>query len=64
MFGTSGIRGPVGETVTAETALSIRRAVGATADSVILGRDARASGRALRDALAAGLMESGPKSLT
>jgi phosphoglucosamine mutase len=59
MFGTSGVRGPVGETVTAEVALSVGRAVGATADSVVLGRDARDSGRALCDALAAGLMESG-----
>jgi phosphoglucosamine mutase len=59
MFGTSGIRGPVGETITAEVALSIGRAVGARADSVILGRDARDSGRALCDGLAAGLVESG-----
>lgn len=59
MFGTSGIRGPVGETVTGTVALSIGRAVGATADSVVLGRDARDSGRALCDALAAGLVESG-----
>jgi phosphoglucosamine mutase len=59
MFGTSGVRGPVGETVTADLALSIGRAVGVSADRVVLGRDARDSGRALCDALAAGLIESG-----
>jgi len=55
MFGTSGIRGPVGETVTASLALSVGRAVGVDADRVVVGRDARESGRPL----AAGLVESG-----
>ncbi|WP_459194579.1 phosphoglucosamine mutase [Halosimplex sp. J119] len=59
MFGTSGIRGPVGEDVTAELALSVGRAVGVDADRVVVGRDARESGRLLVDALAAGLRESG-----
>ena len=59
MFGTSGVRGPVGETVTAELALSVGRAVGTSADRVVLGRDARDSGRMLMDALAAGLQETG-----
>lgn len=59
MFGTSGIRGPVGETVTADLAVSVGRAVGVDAETVILGRDARDSGRALCDGLAAGLLESG-----
>lgn len=59
MFGTSGIRGPVGETVTAELALSVGRALGIDTDSVVIGRDARDSGRALNHALTAGLMESG-----
>jgi phosphoglucosamine mutase len=59
MFGTSGVRGPVGETVTAELALSIGRALGAETDAVVVGRDVRDSGRALLDALAAGLIESG-----
>ena len=59
MFGTSGIRGPVGETVTADLALSVGRAVGVDAGSVVVGRDARDSGRALSDAVAAGLVESG-----
>jgi phosphoglucosamine mutase len=59
MFGTSGIRGPVGETVTAALALSVGRAVGVDTESVVVGRDARESGRPLLDALAAGLTESG-----
>ncbi len=59
MFGTSGIRGPVGETVTAGLALSVGRAVGAETDQVVVGRDARDSGETLADALAAGLRECG-----
>ncbi|MFB6142291.1 MAG: phosphoglucosamine mutase [Halorientalis sp.] len=59
MFGTSGIRGPVGEDVTAALALSVGRAVGVDADRVVVGRDPRESGALLTDALAAGLRESG-----
>jgi phosphoglucosamine mutase len=59
MFGTSGIRGPVGEEVTADLALSVGRAVGVDADRVVIGRDPRESGQVLGDALAAGLRESG-----
>jgi len=59
MFGTSGIRGPVGETVTADLALSVGRALGVAADRVVVGRDPRESGRLLTDAFAAGLRESG-----
>jgi phosphoglucosamine mutase len=59
MFGTSGIRGPVGETVTASLALSVGRAVGVDTERVVVGRDARESGQPLLDALAAGLTESG-----
>jgi phosphoglucosamine mutase len=60
MFGTSGVRGPVGETVTAELALSIGRAVATGgASTVLVGRDARDSGRFLADAVAAGLAECG-----
>src|SRR6056297_3488889 len=60
MFGTSGIRGPVGELVTAELALSVGRALASTgAERVVVGRDPRESGRFLADALAAGLRESG-----
>jgi len=59
MFGTSGIRGPVGDEVTADLALSVGRAVAAEADRVVVGRDPRESGEFLADALAAGLRECG-----
>ncbi|MFB6228409.1 MAG: phosphoglucosamine mutase [Halobacteriales archaeon] len=59
MFGTSGIRGPVGEDVTAELALSVGRALAGDTDRVVVGRDPRESGRFLADAVAAGLRESG-----
>lgn len=59
MFGTSGIRGAVGETVTAELALRIGQAVAADADRVVLGKDVRDSGRMLADALSAGLRGCG-----
>jgi phosphoglucosamine mutase len=59
MFGTSGIRGPVGDEVTASLALDVGHALGVDTECVVVGRDARESGRALADALAAGLRESG-----
>lgn len=59
MFGTSGVRGPIGETVTAALALDIARAVAVDADRIVVGRDARDSGRALVDAVAAGAVECG-----
>ncbi len=60
MFGTSGIRGPLGEEMTAQVALSVGRAVGSDGyDRVVIGRDVRESGRMLADALTAGLRECG-----
>lgn len=59
MFGTSGIRGPVGETVTADLAVSLGHALGVDTDRVIFGHDPRESGQFLTDALTAGLRESG-----
>ena len=59
MFGTSGIRGPVGEEITAETALRVGRALGAETDRVVVGRDPRESGETLVDALSSGLRELG-----
>ena len=59
MFGTSGIRGPVGTEITAELALAVGRGLGIGNNRVVVGRDARESGPALVDALAAGLCESG-----
>ena len=59
MFGTSGIRGPVGSEVTARLALDVGRALGVDADRVVIGRDPRESGETLQAALTAGLRESG-----
>jgi len=60
MFGTSGVRGPIGETVTADLALSIGRAIAtAGAEAVLVGRDSRNSGQFLADAVAAGIAECG-----
>ncbi|WP_455448740.1 phosphoglucosamine mutase [Natrinema thermotolerans] len=60
MFGTSGIRGPVGEEMTAALALSVGRAVASEGyDRVVVGRDARESGAVLTDALIAGVRECG-----
>ncbi|ELZ07842.1 phosphoglucosamine mutase [Natrialba aegyptia] len=60
MFGTSGIRGTVGDEVTADLALAVGRAVASEGyDSVVLGRDVRESGTMLVDAVAAGLRECG-----
>ena len=59
MFGTSGIRGPVGDEVTAGLALRVGRALGAETDRAVVGRDARESGEVLVDALASGLRELG-----
>ena len=59
MFGTSGIRGPVGTEITAAMALNVGRALGAEAGRVVVGRDPRESGELLVDALCAGLRELG-----
>ncbi|WP_394348661.1 phosphopentomutase/phosphoglucosamine mutase [Halovivax sp.] len=59
LFGTSGVRGPVGETVTAELALSVGRAVGSAAARVVVGRDVRESGAVLESAVHAGVRECG-----
>lgn len=60
MFGTSGIRGEVGETVTVELAVDLGRALATFgADSVVVGRDPRPTGSFLADAVSAGLRECG-----
>lgn len=59
MFGTSGLRGRVGEAVTAAVALDVGRAVGSETTRVVVGRDARETGETLCDAVAAGLCETG-----
>ncbi|NHN59141.1 MULTISPECIES: phosphoglucosamine mutase [Halorussus] len=60
MFGTSGVRGRVGDEVTCDLALSVGRALASEGyDRVVVGRDARGSGRMLADAAVAGLRECG-----
>ncbi len=67
LFGTDGVRGRVGEKLTAELALaigragteSLRRAKGVARPRVLIIRDTRESGPMLEAALAAGIAESG-----
>ncbi len=60
MFGTSGVRGAVGTAITADLALSVGRALAADGyERVVCGRDARASGEMLEDAVSVGLRECG-----
>ncbi|APW97152.1 phosphoglucosamine mutase [Halobiforma lacisalsi AJ5] len=60
MFGTSGIRGTVGEDVTADLALDVGRALASDGyEQVVVGRDVRESGIVMFDALTAGLRECG-----
>ncbi|MER3415923.1 MAG: phosphoglucosamine mutase [Gemmataceae bacterium] len=61
IIGASGVRGIVGETLTPEVVLALARAFGTYMDgqSVVLGRDSRASGEMLRDLVAGGLASAG-----
>jgi len=60
MFGTSGIRGTFGESITSTLTIDVGRAVAAEgAQRVVVGRDARVTGDILLQSLAAGLRESG-----
>jgi len=59
MFGTGGIRGPVGDTIGTNLAIRLGRALGSQATTVVVGRDVRASGRLLERALVAGIEECG-----
>ncbi len=61
LFGTNGIRGVVGDTLTADLALSVGRAIGTHfgGGEVALARDTRTSGRMLRDAFVAGILAAG-----
>lgn len=60
MFGTRGIRGTVGETLTAALAFDVGRAVGSAGyERVFVGRDARDSGTIFADAVSTGLRDCG-----
>ena len=60
MFGTSGIRGAVGEDVTASLLVDVGRAVASAGyERVVVGRDVRDSGEVLLEAFACGVRECG-----
>ncbi|WP_411967254.1 phosphoglucosamine mutase [Haloferax sp. YSSS75] len=60
MFGTSGVRGPVGDLITPELATSLAHALAACgSDSVVVGRDARTTSPLLADAASAALRSAG-----
>lgn len=67
LFGTDGVRGPVGEVLTPELALSLGRAVvdvdETEAPRVLVVRDTRESGPMLESAFAAGVAEAGGDAL-
>jgi len=68
LFGTDGIRGPVGEFLTADLALAIARAatqrVRAEHPRVLIIRDTREPGEMLEAAVAAGIAEAGGVAMT
>jgi len=67
LFGTDGVRGAVGELLTAELAFALGRAAavvsGVEAPQVLIVRDTRESGEMLETALAAGVAEAGGDAL-
>ena len=67
LFGTDGVRGPVGDLITPELALALGRAVVSVTDSaaprVLVVRDTRESGPMLEGALSAGIAAGGGHAL-
>jgi len=64
LFGTDGVRGVTGETLTPELALRLGRAIGAyfgRGARILVGRDVRAGGAMIREALVSGLLAEGVK---
>src|SRR4051812_47742320 len=63
LFGTDGVRGPVGELLTPDLAVRLGRAAALQSDAdrpqVLIVRDTRESGPMLEDALAAGIAAGG-----
>ncbi len=62
LFGTSGIRGPIGTTITTDLALKMGRALSTILRpecSVVVGYDSRTSNQMLEKALTAGILEGG-----
>lgn len=58
-FGTDGIRGVYGETITEELCFAAGRAIGAEYGSAVIGRDTRRGGASLCGALADGIASVG-----
>jgi phosphoglucosamine mutase len=67
LFGTDGVRGPVGEFLTPSLAFSLGRAAaeasGPASPQVLVVRDTRASGEMLESALCAGIAAAGGRAL-
>src|ERR671924_2007484 len=67
LFGTDGVRGVVGEFLTADLALALGRAAAAISPAdvpqVLIVRDTRESGQMLEAALAAGIAAAGGDAL-
>lgn len=62
LFGTSGIRGPVGQVVTTELAIKMGRALSTLLGpgcDVVVGYDSRTSNKMLENAITAGILEGG-----
>jgi phosphoglucosamine mutase len=59
LFGSSGIRGVVGQTITPDLALNIGAAVGSLGREVLLAKDTRTSGDMMVHALCAGITSTG-----
>ena len=59
LFGSSGIRGLVGQEITSSLMLKIGMAVGNEYGRIVVGKDTRTSGDMMERALAAGAMSSG-----
>lgn len=59
LFGSSGIRGIVGQAIGPELALSIGAAVGALGRKVVMAKDTRTSGDMMVSALSAGITSTG-----
>src|SRR4051812_50176582 len=68
LFGTDGVRGPVGDFLSADLALALARAatqrIGVSHPRVLIIRDTRESGEMLEAAVAAGIAEAGGAALT
>ncbi len=64
LFGTDGVRGVIGESLTPELALRLGRAIGAyfgKGSRILVGRDVRAGGSMVKMSVIAGLLSEGVK---